>query len=1110
MSSDSDDDFNFQSAETVAVKSVEISGENTVEVEGEIQLSAKVLPENAENTTITWTLISAGEDAENPVISLDEKTGLVKGLAAGVAVVRASAGGVSSEFEIKVISFTSIEVTNLPTKTEYGLGEVLSKEGMVITAKYSDDSEKVIASDDEKLEIVFDSSVPGEEVLVTVKYGEFSDTFTVVVHNKKVVSVEITAEPTKKSYYIGETLDLTGLTLKAVYDNSDVLENITSGFETSGFDSSSAAESQKITVTYGGKSAEFSVSIKADSVTEITAVLNEGVVYKVGENVAPKASDVIVTAKWESGKADSILASDSYTVSPASLTVNDTKLTVTHTESGKTAEVAITVTEVKINKVAQFTAALVEGKSYKEGDTVSASDLVVKAKYEDETEDTLASSQFDFAPVSALTASDKKITVTVTDAALPLVENVSKTVEIPVSVARVYSKSMTLTFDADYNKKVSDWSGVPVRTNGNACAKVTRSESSKAGYLGRKFWLVDGIYAEFTGSGLGYTNSAADATHESVDFLKAVESEAITGPFKLTVKTNTKEREFKIFVSADKDSLWSSEPKLSEKLSANSGAHTIEYDGTDSVYIGIGTLPAEDKTVYTSISSIILESYAEIPADTWPATGIAFTNAEIADSALTLTKDAIGAEGFQLAAKVSPDYAEDKTFTFTASGSKVHVSDAGLVTIDSDINANETITVTVNANGGTNVSANLSLTVKAVVEDSDKVALTKTELAAALEKTGEGAFSYGNSSTVVSNANSFVEAQTFTYSDVLITPVVNAETGDLTFTLAKGNESETVIVGYTEVLAKAAVADAKDAIEALSAYKWNTDAAATKSALDAAISVAGLVDVEVSTVTGENDDGLATVTVTVKNKLTGSGESAISVSDSALVLEAPRFEIVEENAKKYLKLTARTYEYQFDYASLEATTGDNAWSSLKDGVKKTDRAGKTKFTTKFEGTVTKSGAGTISLNVSHVAYADIYVYNSNTARDVSFKLNSKSEKVGVGKDTEVSGNVIANTDGEVVYRMVMTDIDSINTIVIQGEGNDVYPLGIVLHAPDGEATGLTLDANLPSASNDVKIAATVSGSGESASTVVNSYTVSGKAVFNYSNNLLLQFLLYNF
>ena len=179
-------------------------------------------------------------------------------------------------------------------------------------------------------------------------------------------------------------------------------------------------------------------------------------------------------------------------------------------------------------------------------------------------------------------------------------------------------------------------------------------------------------------------------------------------------------------------------------------------------------------------------------------------------------------------------------------------------------------------------------------------------------------------------------------------------------------------------------------------------------------------------------------------------------------------------------------------------------------MKKTDRAGKTKFTTKFEGTVTKSGAGTISLNVSHVAYADIYVYNSNTARDVSFKLNSKSEKVGVGKDTEVSGNVIANTDGEVVYRMVMTDIDSINTIVIQGEGNDVYPLGIVLHAPDGEATGLTLDANLPSASNDVKIAATVSGSGESASTVVNSYTVSGKAVFNYSNNLLLQFLLYNF
>ncbi|WP_294429407.1 hypothetical protein, partial [uncultured Treponema sp.] len=40
-----DADSTGDEKETVAVKSVEISGENTVEVEGEIQLTAKVLPE---------------------------------------------------------------------------------------------------------------------------------------------------------------------------------------------------------------------------------------------------------------------------------------------------------------------------------------------------------------------------------------------------------------------------------------------------------------------------------------------------------------------------------------------------------------------------------------------------------------------------------------------------------------------------------------------------------------------------------------------------------------------------------------------------------------------------------------------------------------------------------------------------------------------------------------------------------------------------------------------------------------------------------------------------------------------------------------------------------
>ena len=80
------------------------------------------------------------------------------------------------------VTLESITVT-APTKTEYAIGDELDLAGVVVTAKYSDGTEKVLAAEDYVVS-AFDSSTAGEK-MVTVSYTEDGVTktaaFTVTV-----------------------------------------------------------------------------------------------------------------------------------------------------------------------------------------------------------------------------------------------------------------------------------------------------------------------------------------------------------------------------------------------------------------------------------------------------------------------------------------------------------------------------------------------------------------------------------------------------------------------------------------------------------------------------------------------------------------------------------------------------------------------------------------------------------------------------------------------------------------------------------------------------------------------------------------------------------------
>jgi len=96
--------------------------------------------------------------------------------------------------------------------------------------------------------------------------GSPTDPGTVPGGNGKTLSsIAITTQPTKTQYYVGDTLDTTGMVVTATYsDNTTaVISSGTGGYTISGFNSTAAAASQTVTVTYQGKTATFTVTITA-------------------------------------------------------------------------------------------------------------------------------------------------------------------------------------------------------------------------------------------------------------------------------------------------------------------------------------------------------------------------------------------------------------------------------------------------------------------------------------------------------------------------------------------------------------------------------------------------------------------------------------------------------------------------------------------------------------------------------------------------------------------------------------------------------------------------------------------------------------------------------
>ena len=84
---------------------------------------------------------------------------------------------------------------------------------------------------------------------------------TIHYPGSELTGIAIKIQPTKIEYWVGESLDTTGLTLTATYSDGSTQE-ITEGFSVTGYDSELVGE-QQVTVTYEGFTATFTVLTSA-------------------------------------------------------------------------------------------------------------------------------------------------------------------------------------------------------------------------------------------------------------------------------------------------------------------------------------------------------------------------------------------------------------------------------------------------------------------------------------------------------------------------------------------------------------------------------------------------------------------------------------------------------------------------------------------------------------------------------------------------------------------------------------------------------------------------------------------------------------------------------
>lgn len=306
-----------------------------------------------------------------------------------------------------------IEITTNPNKTAYEEGEKFDKTGMVVTAVYSDNSKETVTD----YTYTPTGSLTKNDTKITITYKDKTATVTITVKEKTppvvektLDKIEITTNPSKMEYEVGEKFDKTGMVVTAIYSDTSQ-ETVTEyTYEPTG---NLTKADNKITVTYQGKTATLNITVNEpvkEKTLEKIAVTTPPKKLRYSEGDYFKPLGMVVTATYSDNSKEIVT---DYTYEPSrALKYTDTDITITY--KGKTTTVAITVQkvdplpEVKTLEKIEVTT-MPTKKVYNEGEKFDPTGMVITATFQDGTTENVTG--YTYSPTGELTTNDKTIVI---------------------------------------------------------------------------------------------------------------------------------------------------------------------------------------------------------------------------------------------------------------------------------------------------------------------------------------------------------------------------------------------------------------------------------------------------------------------------------------------------------------------------------------------------------------------------------------------------------------------------------------------------------------------------------------------------------------------------
>lgn len=234
----------------------------------------------------------------------------------------------------------------------------------------------------------YTATVPSEVGAYIVKayvtesdeYAEAEATREFTIVERVVTEIAIKTEPTTKAYYVNDTLDLTGLVVTAKYNDGSTEEKTGAEVAASVTTFTQANEAQTVTISYGGKSADFRVSVARRD--NAVAFQNPQSSFIETQKVSFAATATSGTVKYvyKEKTADDSTYSADVPSTPGNYTV---KAYVEQSTEYKAAEathdfeiIARAVTGITVKTQPEKTA-------YYVGETLDTTGLVIEASYND-------------------------------------------------------------------------------------------------------------------------------------------------------------------------------------------------------------------------------------------------------------------------------------------------------------------------------------------------------------------------------------------------------------------------------------------------------------------------------------------------------------------------------------------------------------------------------------------------------------------------------------------------------------------------------------------------------------------------------------------------------